>query len=227
MSKRLVAIALLSVVLGGWKAGEPGTEASYSTTSTTTPLYCMPEELAVPTAPTLQEIPDTGVLPTIPASSHIVVIIYPRGGGWAAVGANKTEGTFTFLFKGRTPSLGAAITRLYSTGVPVIGYTAPLRLLPAVAYTPPPPRTSSLRRGPTALDPRDTLDPEPPGGEGDECQEDADTVCDPPRTPIGDDPPPGGDTPGGDDWLLRFLRLAWKVSVYESKIAVQINAYTP
>jgi hypothetical protein len=193
MRKALVLFALLGVALAACRMMEQPPLDSM------TSALCSVEEAPAPTPPEPRAIPDTGEMPTLPPSSHIIVVIYPQGNGYAASGVDTKEGRFTFVFTGGLRSLDAALRQFYATRAPVIVYTAPMVLTPYAGL-------------PSELD----------GGTGSELDGGTDPLADckvgPCDHPISDDPG-GVKKPGGHDWLLAFVEISWRTAIKLSTVA--------
>lgn len=151
-----------------------------------------------PTPPPAQRIPDTGTLPALPPSTHIVVGLCPATNSYTAMGVNTDTRSFTFLLKGGRATQQQAFAQFYASRVPVTVYTDRVKLrgtapAPSTKPTPPPPSPS-----PTAV-PQQTQEADEPTYD--------------PCTDIGDPAPEPGPKPTGSTWepdqFTSFKNLSW------------------
>jgi hypothetical protein len=153
-----------------------------------------------PAVPPLQAIPDTGTLPALPPSTHIVVGLCPSTGAYTAMGVNTETGSFSFLLKGGRATQQQAFTQFYARRVPVTVYTDRVRLRgtqPAPSVQPSTPPPAPL---PTAVPQQETGSTDEPTY--DPCADIGDPAPEPTPKPTGnqEDPSPP---------LAAFQQLSW------------------
>ncbi|WP_224368534.1 hypothetical protein [Hyalangium versicolor] len=219
MRLALLFPALMGLALAGYKA-----MASERYTPVLTTETCSTEYPRTPAAPTLQYIPSTGDLPTFSPSTHIVVVVYPRAGGYAVAGVDVPRQSFTFLWTGYTATLDSTLIRLVSTGTPVTVYTAPLDI---TCYGVPPPTVnllppSTFGASPVQFDGEDAGVPPRADGGTDGGTVDCSKTTENCRVDIGDDPP-GDVKPGGEDWIIAFLEISWRTAINLGKVATPLG----
>lgn len=189
-SKLLLWTALgLSLAVAGCKTFEPRPEA---------PADCATPGGQAPTPPPTQTVPDTGTVPTLPPSTHIVVGMCPATGAYNAMGVDTQNKRFTFQLKGTRASQQQAFRSFYEAGVPVTVYTQRVKL---TARAPVPAPAAALAPAPT---PNPSTPPTPVEGSDD-------STFDPCET-IGEDPPPFPKPTGSKsdpNRLTSFQNLSW------------------
>jgi hypothetical protein len=200
MRKALVLTVLLESLLAGCNMEAEPVSAMETT-------GCTSQVPPVPTVPDLRTVPDTGELPTLAASSHIVVTLFPLAGKYLAAGVDTSGQFFTFALVGNRTTLPALLDRFYATRAVVTVYSAPLMLTskvmpPSTSPTPPPSATST----------RGAMYSSDGGDEKEPC-----------LTCIGDDTGGGDRNPGGEEAYQRFMRLVWHTANEESYLAVPWN----
>ncbi len=157
-----------------------------------TPDTC-PDPGPVPTAPPVKELPPGSTPP--PGSSHVVVALCQDTGAFHAAGVNVKNRSFTYLVSGNRASRETFLANAYRAGVPVVLYTAPVKV-PGVKRTS---ENAAATSGAVASTPDassgddETLDP---------CFD---------SNEIGDKPPDSPKDPGNSspDPIDTFTRLAW------------------
>jgi hypothetical protein len=130
MKKLLFVPALLALMLGGCRILEPRPEPSSG-------AQCAAPGGTAPTAPPMQSVPDSGALPALAPSSHIITGLCGPTGAYVALGVDTQSRRFTFMLKGSRVTQQAAFSRFYAARVPVTVYTAPVTLV-GHGGTPPP-----------------------------------------------------------------------------------------
>lgn len=194
-SKLLLWMALgLSLAVTGCKTMEPRPDTAGD---------CSAPGGQAPTPPPIQTVPDTGTLPALPPSTHIVVGLCPATGTYNAMGVDTKNKQFTFLLKGGRASQQQAFQSFYGAGVPVTVYTQRVRLT-ARGPVPAPAPAPSAAMVPTPPAPTPSTPPAPEEGT-------EDPTYDPCQT-IGEDPPPF-PKPTGSNWdpdqFSAFRNLSW------------------
>lgn len=188
MKNKLLLLPALLLALAGCKTFEPRPE---------TPTNCAAPGGDAPTPPPVQNIPDTGTVPPVPPSTHIVVGLCTATGAYTAMGVDTNNQRFTFLQTGGRATQQQAFRSFYEAKVPVTVYTQRVKLAArsgstASKPTPPPPSPS-----PMAV-------PQPP-------QDSGDALYDPCKN-IGEEPPPT-PKPTGSQWepnqFTSFQHLSW------------------
>ncbi|MBN1203758.1 MAG: hypothetical protein JXB05_02395 [Myxococcaceae bacterium] len=165
-----------------------------------------------PALPAWQQIPDSGVVPTLPRSTHIVVALCRATGKYTAMGVDTKTARFTFLMQGGQPTQGQAFTQFYAAGVPVTVYTERMKL-----RAPMPPALApegEQTEEPPPTDPSTEPPPEP--------------TCDPCN--ISEPPPEPGRKPTGiteaSSDLEVFRQLAWRTAGALDGVSVRAPATT-
>jgi hypothetical protein len=147
----------------------------------------------VPTAPPVTQLPPG--TPPPPGASHVVVALCQATGGFHAAGVNVTNRSFTYLVSGNRASRETFLANAYRAGVPVVLYTAPVKV------------RGVKRSGGSAATTSGAVASTPETGSGD------DGTLDPcfDSNEIGDEPPNPKTDPGNAvaDPVDAFARLAW------------------
>ncbi|HYI00648.1 hypothetical protein [Hyalangium sp.] len=153
-----------------------------------------------PAAPPVQTIPDTGTLPALPPSTHIVVGLCPSTGTYNAMGVNTETRSFTFQLKGGRATQQQAFTQFYASRAPVTVYTQRVKLrgtppAPSVepSTAPPSPSPMAVPRQETGSTDEPTYDP---------CADIGDPLPEPTPKPTGSQEDPSPQT-------AAFQQLSW------------------
>ncbi len=134
MKKLLFVPALLALLVVGCRTLEPRPEPSSG-------AQCAAPGGTAPTAPPMQSVPDSGSLPALPPTSHIITGLCGPTGAYVALGVDTQSRRFTFMLKGSRATQQAAFSRFYAARVPVTVYTAPVKLAGRGGTPPPTPTT--------------------------------------------------------------------------------------
>lgn len=197
MRNKLLLCAAVALAVAGCKVLEPKPPPPPP------PGDCSTPGGEAPPPPPLQSIPDTGTLPPLPPSTHIVTGLCPTTHAYTAMGVDTNTRRITFLFKGGRATQPQAFNQFYAAQIPVTVYTQRVRVkgttpVPTTAPETPPPAPL-----PTAVPQQDTS-----GASSapiyDPCEQ------------IGDEPPEPGPKPGGSQWeptsLRSFTNLSWQTA---------------
>ncbi|MDY7233154.1 hypothetical protein [Hyalangium rubrum] len=207
MKRVWVLFAALGLALAGCKTMEPRPEPP--------PADCSDPGGTPPTAPPMQTIPETGVLPPIPpATKNIVTTFCPSTGQYLAAGIDTESRRFTFMIRGGRGTQQAAFASFYQARVPVTVYTGPVKL--ATRGTPAP--------KPTTPPPAPVPTPAPGGGEDDDSGSGGGKVIDPCLN-ISEEPPPS-PKPGGNNPYEEFESLSWWTAYAVESVAKPVNSIT-
>ncbi|QSQ22864.1 hypothetical protein JY651_48540 [Pyxidicoccus parkwayensis] len=120
MMKRLLLCALLAGSLAGCRIFEPKP----------TPNTC-PEPAPAPQPPPVTTWTPGGILPK--GATQIVGVLCPETGAFAAAGVDVSDRAFTYVVKGDRVAREGFLSSAYKAGVPVVLYTAPVKLLKGAA----------------------------------------------------------------------------------------------
>ncbi|NMO15791.1 hypothetical protein HPC49_31000 [Pyxidicoccus fallax] len=184
--KRLVWCVLLAASLSGCRIfGEPRP----------TPDTC-PEPGPVPAAPPVKELPPGASPP--PGATHVVGFLCQETGAFHAAGVNVRTRSFTYLVSGTRAARESFLANAYKAGVPVVLYTAPVKVPGARRASGGVAAAAGATSGETSSGADDeTLDP---------CID---------ANEIGDDPPPDPKDPGnaGPKPIETLTRLAWTTAI--------------
>lgn len=184
MMKRFLLCVVLAGSLAGCRIfGEPRP----------TPDRC-PEPGPVPTAPPVKELPPGSTPPS--GSTHVVAVLCQETGAFHAAGVNVTTRSFMYLVSGSRESRESFLANAYRSGVPVVLYTAPVKV-----------PGSKRARGSAAAASSGAVASTPDTGSGegavlDPCFDDNEVGDKPPETPKD----PGDSNPKP---IESFTQLAW------------------
>jgi hypothetical protein len=209
MRNKLLLFTSVALIVAGCKLLEP--------LPTKPPADCSQPGGEAPKPPPLQSIPDTGTVPSLPPSTHIVVGLCPSTSAYTAMGVDTQTKSFTFLIKGGRASQQQAFNQFYAARVPVTVYTQRVQLRGNTPAPSPAPEQPPPAPVPTAV---------PQQGQSGSSSDPNYDPCE----NIGDEPPEPGPKPGGSQWepnqFTAFQNLSWQTAFALDAVSDPASATT-